>query len=136
MKTITITKQGGRAEWSTPPQLAADLLRNGTYDVTITQRREGTKAQARLLWMWLGCIQQSTGDKSTDLYKFYCGLFLRQRRTVYGMEVEVTGTTGELDKAGMTAFLDNVRADAMERLGIRLPLPEDRMFEQFSKTYG
>lgn len=136
MKTLTITKQGGHADWSMPPELLTDLLRNGTYEVTITQRRGCSKAQIRLLWMWLECIQQATGDRPTDLYKFYCATFLKQRKTVFGNEVELAGTTSELDKAGMSAFLDNVRADAMQRLGIRLPLPEDRVFEQFSKTYG
>ena len=137
MKTITITKRDGRAECSEDLGLTIDLLRNGTYDVEITQRREGsTKAQARLLWMWLSCVQRETGDQPTTLYKHYCREFLTSQETVYGQQVSVTGTTGELSRKGMAIFLDKVREDVLQRTGIRLPLPGDRMFEQFKTIYG
>lgn len=136
MKTITITKAGGRAEWSTPPQLVADLLRNGTYDVAITQRREGTKAQARLLWMWVNAIARQTGDKPDDVYKWLCHELLPREVTVMGERVTVDGNPRDLTRQQMTAFLDLVRSWVRTMTGIRLPQPEDRVFEQFAQTYG
>lgn len=136
MKTITITKQGGRAEWSTPPQLVADLLRNGTYDVAITQRREGTKAQARLLWMWVNAIARQTGDKPDDVYKWLCHELLPREVTVMGERVTVDGNPRDLTRQQMTAFLDLVRSWVRTTTGIRLPQPEDRVFEQFAQVYG
>lgn len=143
MKTYTITKRDGEAEWSQDPGLIADLLANGTYDVSITRQRGGfssTKAQQRLLWMWLGCVQQQTGDKTVDLYKYYCLRFLSYDASLFKdcgyVVAHLTRTTGELTKEEMTAFLDKVREDVRQRLGIRLPIPEDRAFEQFNQIYG
>ena len=36
----------------------------------------------------------------------------------------------------MTEFLNKIQADAATELGITLPLPEDRFFEQFYQQFN
>ena len=48
---------------------------------------------------------------------------------------KVYETSSRLNTQRMTNFLDNIKADAASELGIQLPLPEDRYFEQFIKQY-
>ena len=53
-----------------------------------------------------------------------------------GRRVTVDGNPSDLRKEQMTAFLDLVRNYVLRALGIRLPLPEDRLFEQFAMRYA
>jgi hypothetical protein len=136
METITIEKRDGRAETSQDIGLAIGLLRNGTYTLTIKRQRESSAAQIRLLWMWVNAIARETGDKADDIYKWLCHELLPHEVTVMGRRVTVDGNPKDLRKEQMTAFLDLVRSWVRATTGIRLPLPEDRIFDEFSKRYG
>lgn len=136
METITIEKRGGVAETSGDIGLAIALLRNGRYTLTIKGDRNGTSAQQRLLRMWVGAIARETGDKPDDIYKWLCHELLPREVTVMGRRVMVDGNPKDLTREQMTAFLDLVRNYVRQGLGIRLPLPEDRLFEQFERRYG
>ena len=137
METITIDKREGLAETSADIGLAIALLKNGRYTITIKREREGsTNAQLRLLRMWVGAIARETGDKPDDIYKWICHELLPHEVTVMGRRVTVDGNPSDLRKEQMTAFLDLVRNYVLRTLGIRLPLPEDRLFEQFAMRYA
>lgn len=136
METITIEKRDGRAETSQDIGLAIGLLHNGTYTLTIKRQRESSAAQIRLLWMWVNAIARETGDKADDIYKWLCHELLPHEVTVMGRRVTVDGNPKDLRKEQMTAFLDLVRSWVRATTGIRLPLPEDRIFDEFSKRYG
>ena len=115
METITIDKREGLAETSADIGLAIALLKNGRYTIT---------------------IKRETGDKPDDIYKWICHELLPHEVTVMGRRVTVDGNPSDLRKEQMTAFLDLVRNYVLRTLGIRLPLPEDRLFEQFAMRYA
>lgn len=138
MESIRLIKKDGTVEGLNKENfdLALDLLRNGRYVLTIKQERDGTAAQHRLLWMWVNAIARQTGDKPQDTYDYLCHELLPHEVTVMGERVTVDGNPRNLRKEQMTAFLDLVRNWVREKTGIRLPLPEDRAFEQFNQIYG
>ena len=139
MESITLIKKDGTVEGLTRENfdLALDLMRNGRYTITFKREREGsTNAQLRLLWMWVNAIARETGDKADDIYKWLCHEMLPHEVSVMGERVTVDGSPNELTKPQMTAFLDLVRNYVRQWLGIRLPLPEDKKFEEFAWRYG
>ena len=111
-------------------------LTNGTYDLTITRRTEPrTVAQNNLLWMWMECISEETGQPKVDIYDYYCTLFLARQVTVGNKTVIVKGSSSSLNTAQMTKFLNLIQADAQSELGINLPLPADRFYGEFIREY-
>jgi hypothetical protein len=134
-KTLIFTKEGGRVDLGRLDALVSTLS-NGEYVLTITKRRERrTLSQNALLWMWLRCIAEDTGNTTDDLYDVFCSKFLRKRVEVNGDVVECCKTSSQLNTAEMTAFLDNIQVYAASELGITLPNPEDRNFEVFFQQY-
>lgn len=134
-KTLIFTKEGGRVDLGRLDALVSTLS-NGEYVLTITKRRERrTLSQNALLWMWLRCIAEDTGNTTDDLYDVFCAKFLRKRVEVNGDVVECCKTSSQLNTAEMTAFLDNIQVYAAAELGITLPNPEDRNFEVFFQQY-
>lgn len=112
------------------------LLRNGRYVVTITKEKEPRSIdQNSLMWLWFTCIEQETGTPRQDVHDYYCRKFLRKYITWNGRQEIVAEGTSRQSKERMTEFLDKVQADAATEFGIRLPLPEDKMFEVFYQTY-
>ena len=45
-------------------------------------------------------------------------------------------TSSKLNMEQMTEFLNKIQADAAQELGITLPQPEDRFFEQFYQQFN
>jgi hypothetical protein len=134
-KTLIFTKEGGRADLGRLDALVSTLS-NGEYVLTITKRRERrTLSQNALLWMWLRCIAEDTGNTTDDLYDVFCSKFLRKRVEVNGDVVECCKTSSQLNTGEMTVFLDNIQVYAASELGITLPNPEDRNFEVFFQQY-
>lgn len=87
------------------------------------------------MWMWFSCISDETQTPVQDVHDYYCAKFLRRKIDWNGVERTVVEGTRKLDKERMSAFLDNVQADALTELGIRLPRPEDLYFSEFYETY-
>ena len=134
-KTLIFTKEGGRADLERLDAIIGTLS-NGEYVLTITKRRERrTLSQNALLWMWLRCIAEDTGNTTDDIYSVFCSKFLRKRVEVNGDVVECCKTSSQLNTGEMTAFLDNIQVYAASELGITLPNPEDRNFEVFFQQY-
>ena len=136
MKTFALTKADGRVSTSVDLGYLFSTLRNGKYEVIIKRASERrTVSQNDLLWMWLSCIERETGTPKNDAYLYYCRKFLSKHVTVGGYSAEVYDTSSSLDTARMSAFLDSIRSDAATELGISLPDPQDRYFEQFYQEY-
>ena len=49
---------------------------------------------------------------------------------------KVYDTTSKLNTKQMSDFMNKVQADAASELGIQLPIPEDRYFEEFYQQYN
>lgn len=111
-------------------------LRNGRYRVTIERYTEPrTLNQNALMWMWFTCIEHETGTPKQDVHDYYCNLFLRRTAVIKGRETVIAGSTSKLNTLQMKDFLNKVKADAATELGITLPLPQDRFYQEFINEY-
>ena len=111
-------------------------LRNGRYRVKIERYTEPrTLPQNALMWMWFTCIERETGTDKQDVHDYYCNRFLRRKTFIKGREMTIAGSTSKLNTLQMTDFLNKVQADAATELGITLPLPQDRYYNEFINEY-
>jgi hypothetical protein len=131
-KVVTMKKEGERLTFDQELPYVFSLLANGTYSITIKRASEKRSIpQNDLMWMWFECIERETGTPKDDIYMYYCKRFLCKVIEVGGHQEKIYNTSSKLNKEQMTEFLNKIQADAASELGIRLPLPEDRFFEQF-----
>lgn len=136
-KTIMLTKKNGMLAFDIEPAAVFATLSNGAYTITIKKANEKRSiAQNDLMWMWLTCIERETGTNKDDVYMYYCKKFLMKTITVGDRMERIYSTSSKLNQLQMTDFLNKIQADALQELGIRLPLPEDRFFECFYQQYN
>lgn len=134
--SLTITKDGERVSFSKEPAAILAMLKNGRYTVTIApEKKPRSLDQNALMWLWFTCIETETGTPRQDVHDYYCAKFLRRQIEWNGTMRTVVCGTSKQSKDNMTLFLNQVQADAAAEFGIRLPLPEDRYFEEFYQTY-
>lgn len=134
--TITLTKNGGQVSYSKDLASVVQTLMNGQYTITISRRKDPRSIdQNSLMWLWFNCISTETGTPVQDVHDYYCKNFLTRRITWNGHGDIIVGGTSKLSKEEMTNFLDKVQADANAEFGMRLPLPEEKDFEDFYQTY-
>ena len=134
--TLTLTKDGEAVTYDRDPAAILSSLRNGRYIVTIAKERQRRILdQNALMWLWFDCIAAETGTPRQDVHDYYCAKYLRRQIQWNGTGRTVVEGTRHLDKDRFTQFLNEVQADAATEFGIRLPLPEDRYFEEFYQTY-
>ena len=67
---------------------------------------------------------------------YYCKKFLMKTIQVGDRMERIYTTSSKLNKEQMTEFLNRIKDDALVELGIRLPEPNDRFFEQFYAQYN
>lgn len=129
-------KTNGRVSLDKNLDYLFSTLRNGTYSIIIKRTNgQRTLRQNDLMWMWLKCIEHETGTPKEDVYLYYCKKFLCKVIQIGERLEKVYETSSRLNTQRMTEFMNNIKADAAMELGIQLPLPEDRYFEQFYQHY-
>ena len=136
-KVVTMKKDGERLMFDQELPYIFSLLANGTYTITIKKASQKRSIpQNDLMWMWLTCIERETGTPKDDVYMYYCKKFLIKTITMGDKQERIYNTSSKLTSEEMTEFLNKIQADAASELGIRLPLPEDRFFEQFYAQFN
>jgi hypothetical protein len=137
MKTISLTKTDGRVSVSVDLDYLFSTLRNGRYEMTIKRSSERrTVSQNDLMWMWMACIERETGTPKDEVYMYYCKKFLMRTIKIGERQERIYMTSSKLNSEQMTEFLNKIQADAAQELGITLPLPTDRFFEQFNAQFN
>ncbi len=136
-KTVIMTKNEGRLTFDVELPYVFQTLANGKYTITIKKASEKRSIpQNDLMWMWLTCIERETGTPKDDIYMYYCKKFLMKTIQV-GQKLErIYNTSSKLNTEQMSEFLTKIQADAATELGITLPKPEDRFFEQFYAQFN
>lgn len=130
-------KQDGRMTFDVEPAYIFSTLANGTYHITVKRSSEKRSiAQNDLMWMWMACIEHETGTPKDDIYMYYCKKFLMKTIRVGEKLERIYNTSSKLNTQQMKEFLDKIQADALSELGITLPNPEDRFFEQFYQNFN
>ena len=136
-KVVTMKKDGERLTFDQELPYVFSLLSNGTYSITIKKANQKRSIpQNDLMWMWLTCIERETGTPKDDVYMYYCKRYLMKTIQIGDKQERIYNTSSKLSAAEMTEFLNHIQADAATELGIRLPLPEDRFFEQFYAQFN
>jgi len=136
------TKKGGEVE--NLPDLIHKIefrishITNGDYEIIIRRKiKIRSVSQNRLMWMWFSCISKETGNNVDDVHDYYVRLLLPPRNVEIGEKTfTLPGKTSALTVEQMTEFLNGIQADAAAELGIKLPTPEDLMWEEFYNEYG
>lgn len=107
------------------------------YHVRISLKREKrTVDQNSLYWLWIACIMDETGNEKEFLHEFFKGKFLGyHERVVFGQVVKTPKTTTTLDTKQFTNYLEEIRVFAAAELGIVLPDPEDKYWQDFYDKY-
>ena len=132
-----MTKNDGRLTFDVELPYVFSLLANGKYTITIKRANEKRSIpQNDLMWMWLTCIERETGTPKDDVYMYYCKKFLMKTIQVGNKMERIYNTSSKLNMEQMTEFLNKIQVDAATELGITLPKPEDRFFEQFYAQFN
>ena len=136
-KTVIMTKNDGRLTFDVELPYVFSLLANGKYTITIKRANEKRSIpQNDLMWMWLTCIERETGTPKDDVYIYYCKKFLMKTIQIGNKMERIYNTSSKLNMEQMTEFLNKIQVDAATELGITLPKPEDRFFEQFYAQFN
>lgn len=131
-----LTKIDGEVNISKSFEFMCSQLRNGRYRLKIERYTEPrTLNQNALMWLWFTCIEQETGTDKQDVHDYYCNLYLRRTAYIKGKETVIAGSTSKLNTVQMTDFMNKIQADASAELGIVLPLPADRFYQEFINEY-
>lgn len=95
-----------------------------------------TMPQNRVMWLWLTCISQITGNDKNDLHDYFREKYLEPVTVqIFGNKCEKLKSTTELNTAQFTEYLEKIRIFAQIELGIELPNPKDKDFEHFVEHY-
>jgi len=107
------------------------------YIVKIELKREiRSYPQNKLMWLWLTCIMQETGNDKNDLNEYFKGEYLPTKETIIlGKTIKKTVSTRELDSKQFTDYLERIQQFANTELGLILPNPEDLHFIEFYEQY-
>lgn len=136
MKSVIMEKRDGKVSLDTDLEFLFSTLRNGRYVISIKRASERrTIAQNDLMWSWFSCIEEETGTAKNDVYMYYCKKFLCKVVSVGKRMEKIYQTSSMLNTAQMADFLKKIQADAATELGITLPIPEDRYFEDFYNKF-
>lgn len=77
-------------------------------------------SQNNYYWLYLGVIEQETGQNANDVHEWAKRRFLPPRFIkVQGQELKIPASTTDLDKATFTAYLDKIASET----GVPLPDP-------------
>lgn len=117
-----------------------DKLPEGkAYNVEIALRRaKRSMDQNRLYWLWLNHIAKEGdfGYTAEELHQVFAQKFLGARqRVMYGEQVLDIPSTRKLSKEEFSAYLERIEAFSNTELGIQLPIPQDKLFEQYYEFY-
>ena len=136
-KTVIMTKNDGRLTFDVELPYVFSLLANGKYTITIKRANEKRSIpQNDLMWMWFSCIERETGTPKEDVYMYYCKKFLMKTIQIGDKLEHIYNTSSKLNQEQMSEFLTNIQVDALTELGITLPKPEDRFFENFYSQFN
>jgi hypothetical protein len=106
------------------------------YTVEILHKNPNRSiSQNSLYWLWLTCIEHETGTNRDELHDYF------KHKFILPSEVEIFGekimrwTTTDKDTLQFKQYLDKIQIFASTELGIKLPDPEDKYWQDFYNYY-
>lgn len=110
---------------------------NKRYIVDVkVEREKRTISQCKLLFLWIGCVSHETGYFKDEVHEIFKKKFLgTEVFEMWGEKVERIRSTANLDTKQFSQYLERIQQFASSEMGIILPNPKDRYFEQFYQQY-
>ena len=105
--------------------------------VDISRKKDNRSIdQNRLMWLWLQCIEQETGNDKELLHLYFKDKYLPKKEIILIDEiVQIPGSTAKLNTSQFTEYLEKIRIFANTELGIELPDPDSMIWESFYDSY-
>ena len=106
------------------------------YTVETLEKRVGrTISQNNLYWLWIACIEHETGQDRNELHDLFKDMFILPVETeVLGRKI-IRHTTTDKDTLQFKQYLDKIQILASTELGIKLPDPKDKYWQEFYEYY-
>lgn len=114
-----------------------DRLPDKKFTVKIERKKENRSiSQNALYWSWLNLIMAETGNHKDDLHEDLGKKFLPRFVRVYNdEEKEIVRSTKHLCTVEFADYLKRVQEFSASWWGVRLPDPDERIFEEFYSQY-
>ena len=106
------------------------------YTVEVLEKKSNRSiSQNSLYWLWLTCIEFETGNEREDLHELFKHRYiLPETKEVFGEEL-IFYTTKNKDTLQFKQYLDKIQIFANTELSIKLPLPEEKYWDEFYSYY-
>lgn len=92
--------------------------------------------QNRLYWLWLNHLAKELGYTPEELHSVFALKFLgATHRVIYEETIVNIPSTKKLTQEQFSSYLELIYRFSVVELGIQLPQPQDRYFEQFYEQY-
>ena len=111
-----------------------DLSKPYTVEIRLRKGRR-TLDQNALLWLWLTCVSQETGNDKDALHEYFKQKFLQPEAVNVGGDEMNHYSTRKLTTAQFKEYLDKIQIFASVELAITLPDPDDKIWEAFYEHY-
>jgi hypothetical protein len=111
-----------------------DLSKPYTVEIRLRKGRR-TLDQNALLWLWLTCISQETGNDKDAMHEYFKQKFLQPTIVWINNEAVSHYSTKNLTTAQFKEYLDKIQVFASTELAITLPDPDDKIWEAFYEHY-
>ena len=118
----------GKLVLSNPTQFLKDMQKlKGDVVVIVDKRRTQRSLNANALyWMWLGVIEEETGQDKDEVHDFFKTKFLKGTKQVFGKVYEVVSSSAILDSKDFSDYMSKCKQFAINELNIILPEPFDQ----------
>lgn len=129
MRTFIFTAHDGKPDFGSEWNRAAFyevLKENEGKRFKITQEQvKRSLSQNNFYWLYLGVIEQETGNWAEDLHELFKRKFLKKQfKKILGAEVVLPGSTAALSKVEFGEYMEKICAET----GVPIPDPKDAGF--------
>jgi hypothetical protein len=112
-----------------------DLLKQWSVSVSLIKSKRSID-QNSLYWLWLAAIESETGNSKEDLHEYFKDKYLGYKvNNVFDSEVKTRISTTKINTKEFTDYLEKIHLFVLEEIGVNLPYPDDRFFEQFLNEF-
>jgi len=97
--------------------------------------KRGLSANA-LYWLWLGFLEDKTGNDKKDLHEFYKSEFIGiTTKKILGKKIIIQPTTTDKNSKEFSYYMHKVKYHAFHFFSEILPEPKDLGFDEFYEIY-
>jgi len=91
--------------------------------------------QNKVYWMWLGNLEEATGEPSGKFHKWFGMMFIPEDIVINGIPMKDRRSTTELNRKEFSAYLEKIEAFVISEMGLSkdlVPWPKDMTTDQIA----